>query len=46
MAIGAKVVRMQPGTENEETAERAEATGLKAVVGACMRTVHRTLSAR
>lgn len=46
IAIGAKVVWMQPGTENDEAAERAEASGVNAVVGACMRTVHRTLAAR
>jgi len=41
IAVGAKVVWMQPGTENEEAAAQAEAAGLQAVVGACMMTVHR-----
>ncbi len=44
VGIGAKVVWMQPGAENEDAAARAEAAGLKAVVGACMRSVHQTLS--
>ncbi len=43
IAIGAKVVWMQPGTENDGAAARAEAAGVRAVVGACMRTVHRIL---
>jgi len=46
MAVGAQVVWMQPGTENEDAAARAEAAGLTVVVGACMRTVHRTLFRR
>ena len=43
IAIGAKVVWMQPGAENDEAAARAGAAGLRAVVGACMRSVHRTI---
>jgi predicted CoA-binding protein len=43
IAIGAKVIWMQPGAENEDAAATAEAAGLKAVVGACMRAVHRAL---
>ncbi|MDQ7819220.1 MAG: CoA-binding protein [Armatimonadota bacterium] len=44
VAVGAKVVWMQPGAENEEAAARARAAGLEAVVGACMMTVHRALA--
>jgi predicted CoA-binding protein len=42
--IGAKVVWMQPGAEHEEAAAKAEAAGLRIVVGACMRSVHRTIA--
>lgn len=35
--IKAKVVWMQPGAENYDAADRAEAAGLKTVVGMCMR---------
>lgn len=44
IAIGATAIWMQPGAENEDAAARAEAAGLKAVVGACMRSVHQTLA--
>ncbi len=37
----AKVVWMQPGAENYDAADTAEAAGLKAVVGMCMRVQHR-----
>jgi predicted CoA-binding protein len=43
IAIGARVVWMQPGAENYEAASRAQTAGLTAVVGLCMRTMHRTL---
>lgn len=46
IAIGATVVWMQPGAENDEAAEKAEAAGLTAVVGHCMRAVHRALNER
>lgn len=38
---GARVVWMQPGTENYDAAEMAEAAGLKTVVGMCLRVQHR-----
>jgi len=44
IALGAPVVWMQPGAENPEAAERAQAAGLTAVVGMCMRTMHRSLA--
>lgn len=37
----AKVVWMQPGAENYDAAEAAEAAGLKTVVGMCMRVQHK-----
>jgi hypothetical protein len=43
IAIGVKVVWMQPGAENDEAAARAEKAGLIAVNGACMMVAHRTL---
>lgn len=45
IAIGAKVVWMQPGAEHDEAAVKAEAAGLKVVLGACMRSVHRAVAA-
>ncbi len=38
--IKAKVVWMQPGAENYDAAETAEAAGLKTIVGMCMRAEH------
>ncbi len=38
---GAKVVWMQPGTENYDAADLAEAAGLKTVVGMCLRVQHK-----
>jgi predicted CoA-binding protein len=43
IAIGAKVVWMQPGAENDEAAACAEQAGLIVVNGACMMVAHRTL---
>jgi uncharacterized protein len=44
IAMHAPVVWMQPGAENPEAAARAQAAGLTAVVGMCMRTMHRSLA--
>ncbi len=44
IAIGAPVVWMQPGAENPDAASCAQTAGLTAVVGMCMRTMHRTLA--
>jgi uncharacterized protein len=37
----AKVIWMQPGAENYDAADIAEAAGLRTVVGMCMRVQHR-----
>ncbi len=37
IARNAKVVWMQPGTENYDAADMAEAAGIKTIVGMCMR---------
>lgn len=41
--IGAKVIWMQVGIENEQAAAKARAAGLQVVMNACMRIMHRTL---
>jgi predicted CoA-binding protein len=41
IAKGVKVIWMQPGTENYDAAEAAEAAGIQTVVGMCLRVQHR-----
>lgn len=46
IAKGAKVVWMQPGAESDEAADMAQAAGVQAVVGMCMRVEHKRLRGR
>jgi predicted CoA-binding protein len=41
IAKNARAVWMQPGTENYDAADAAQAAGLQVVVGMCMRVQHR-----
>ncbi len=41
IAKGVKVVWMQPGTENYDAADAAQAAGIQTVVGMCLRVQHR-----
>jgi uncharacterized protein len=45
IAIGAKVIWMQEGIENNAAAQMAKDAGLKVVMDKCMMKVHRSLSA-
>lgn len=45
IARGARLVWMQPGAENYDAAEMAEAAGLEVVVGMCIRVQHRRVRA-
>ena len=44
VAVGAQVLWLQSGIENEDAARRAKAGGLKVVMDACLATVHSYLS--
>jgi predicted CoA-binding protein/signal transduction histidine kinase len=44
--IGAKAIWMQEGIINEQAAETARKAGMQVVMNACMRTVHRRLTAK
>lgn len=41
IAKNVRVVWMQPGTENYDAAEQAEAAGIKTIVGMCLRVQHK-----
>jgi predicted CoA-binding protein len=43
IAKNAKAIWMQPGTENYDAADAAQAAGLETIVGMCMRVQHRHL---